>query len=189
MTYRQVNGGFECSREVGPSGSLNWGSEAAVPSDERLVSATNRVGELAEGSGRKGWHLDHNTKRVGVNLLDQAVVSKALDGLGQRRCGADRLAAAGPQAEFERQLDLADGDRATGIGEVAIQRSGQHGRGGTDQRPVDHREVVVQDRERGVSARGQGSESEARNGPRSLAGWLAPATGVLRAHGLPPGGR
>ena len=84
---------------------------------------------------------------------------------------------------------LTDSSGATGIGEVSIERPSEQGRGGTDQRPVDHLEVVVQDRERGVSARGKGSKSEARDGPRSLAGWLASVTGVLRAHGLPPGGR
>src|SRR5690606_29142884 len=102
---------------------------------------------------------------------------------------AHRLAVTGAQAELEGELDGADRDRATGIGEVSIERPCEQRRSRTDQRSVDHLEIVVQDRECGVSARRQRLESEARDGPPLLAGRLASATAVLRVHGLPPGCR
>lgn len=153
------------------------------------MTLLRRAGEAAKRRIPEGRHLDYNTEVLQPVPLDEAVVGKAVDGLGQVGAFTDRFVVACSETELERQFDGADSHFPAGLGDVSGEASRQqHGRR-TDQRAVDDLEVLVQDREGRVTAPWERPEVEARCGPRSFPRGIAGVIRVLRGHEVPPEGR
>ena len=116
---------------------------------------------------------------------DDVIVHESVDGVDQVRLLAQRVRAAGSDADLQSQFGRADGRRAARYVDVAGHRSGQEHGGRTHERGVDDLEVVMTEGECRITGGRQRPEPQALDGIRLLLIRASRATGSPRGHETP----
>jgi hypothetical protein len=140
-----------------------------------LVSLTNRIGNLRKCTLAYRRYGHAQSEDSVSEAGDDVVVRESVDGVDEMRLLAERIRAARSDADFERELDRADGGRPAGCVEVACHRSRQQHGGRADEWGVDDLEVVVLEREGRLRGSGQRSKPQPLSaGCGSFAGGSSP---------------
>lgn len=93
------------------------------------------------------WDSDLDTEHAITEPRNDVAMSKAVNRVHQMRSPSQRFRAAGADADLERQLGWAHGDRAACGVQMAGHRSGKEHCRRADKRRVDDLEVIVVERE------------------------------------------
>lgn len=150
--------------------------------DMRLVCGGRQLlsRPLAQERNRRS-----DSQHSSFDAIDQVIVHKPVDGVNEMRPLPQRILAARTNPDLMGELDWTDRGGTTRRIEMTGHRSGQEDGGRAHQWGIGDLEVVVIERQRRATRRGQRPEPQALDGLRLRLRWAPGATGGPRGHETP----